>query len=165
MNWIGPHIEKRRLGLGLSRAELAERAGVSAQTILNVERRPDYNLNTRLLERFEEALGVSFELSMKESAMSSTTIQMGNDTFIFYIRQQHPECSLPNGQLGKRIWGWIREQDSDAVQGFEGVPQPCLWGEGAHTDAHHLPVTATQFEFKRALLPNLYTFLDQLGAQ
>ncbi len=37
----------------------------------------------------------------------STSIQMGNDEFILYIRKNHQKCATNNALLGKRIWEWI----------------------------------------------------------
>ena len=165
VNWIGPDIERRRLALGLSRAELARRAGVSAQTILNVERDPTYNLNVRLLENLAAALNVRFEIHLKELTMA-TDITMGNDEFILYIRKNHPDCSITNDQLGKRIWIWIRDQDPNASKAGAGDPVSCLWGDSAqHLGELALPTTATQFSFARNLLPSLYDLLDSLGQQ
>lgn len=163
MNWIGPDIEKRRTALGLSRAELGRRCGVSSQTILNVERDSSYNLNTKLLTRLGQALDVTFEILMKENPMA-TTITMGNDEFILYIRKNHSGCSVTNDQLGKRIWMWIRDQDPSASKAGSGDAVPCLWGDSAQNLGElALPNTATQFTFDRTLLPGLYDLLDNLG--
>ena len=164
MKPVGPLIEKRRLLLGLSRAELGRRLGISSQTVLNVERDPSYNLGTSLLQRLENALNVTFDIIMKERPMS-TIIQMGNDEFILYIRKSHPNCSTTNDQLGKRIWQWLREQDATAVKAGSGDAEPCLWGDaGTHVGDTRLPQKATQFRFERGLLPALYDLLDQLGS-
>lgn len=165
MNWLGPEIEKQRLALGLSRAELAKRSGVSAQTILNVERDPTYNLNVRLLDSLADALNVQFEIIIKEQTMT-TGITMGNDEFILYVRKNYPECSITNDQLGKRIWTWIRDQDPSATKAGTGDAVPCLWGDSAQNlGERSLPTTATQFSFDRGILPALYDLLDNLGRQ
>ena len=164
MKPVGPLIERRRLLLGLSRAELGRRLGVSTQTVLNVERDPSYNLGTSLLRRLEDALHVTFDVVMKEHPMS-TSIQMGNDEFILYIRKSHPTCTTTNDQLGKRIWQWLREHDASAVKAGSGDAEACLWGDaGAHIGDTRLPQKATQFRFERELLPALYDLLDQLGS-
>jgi hypothetical protein len=89
-------------------------------------------------------------------------ITMGNDEFILYIRKKTRKCSLSNDRLGKMIWIWILEKDIEAIQVEDD--RPCLWGRSAdNIDAKALPMTATQFEFKRSILPSLYVYLDVLG--
>ena len=164
MNRIGERIEARRGQLGLSRLQLASRLGVSSQTILNLERDPSYNLGTSLLRRLEEALQVTFDIIMKEEGMS-TSIQMGNDEFILYVRKNHPNCAKSNDDLGKRIWEWIKKSDATAVKAGNGDAVPCIWGEtAAHIGETKLPYKATQFRFQRSLLPSLYDLLDALGS-
>jgi len=88
----------------------------------------------------------------------STKITMGNDEFILYIRKNNKNCKISNDQLGKSIWVWIQDKDGNAVQKGE---INCLWGENAnHINALDLPKTATQFEFDRKILPELYDYLD-----
>jgi hypothetical protein len=107
--------------------------------------------------------------NMKEGTMS--TITMGNDEFILYIRKNYPECSKSNDDLGHRIWERIRRDDEKAYKVDENgnrddkaEPVPCIWSK---TDARvveaKLPYTATQFRFERSLLPLLYEHLDALG--
>jgi transcriptional regulator with XRE-family HTH domain len=162
MNHIGELIESRRRKLGLSRLHLATRLGVSNQTVLNFERDPTYNLGTSLLRRLEEALNVTFDLTMKEGMMS-TGLKMGNDEFILYIRKNFPECTRTNDELGKSIWRLIEALDSTAEQvGAE----PCRWEvTGASIGETKLPQTAMQFRFKRSQLPALYEALDSLGLE
>lgn len=163
MNAIGPLVERRRRQLGMTRGALAGRLGVSSQTVLNIERDANYNLGLHLVTRLEEALAVEFEVVMKEHPMS-TTIRLGNDDFILYVRKNYPECATTNDQLGKRVWLWLQGQDATARKTHEGVPQPCYWGDtGPHVDECRLPQRATQFEFRRELLPGLYEFLDELA--
>jgi transcriptional regulator with XRE-family HTH domain len=164
MNHIGDLIEARRRKRGLSRLQLASRLGVSSQTILNIERDTTYNLGANLLRRLEEALRVTFHITMKEESMN-TSIQMGNDEFILYIRKNYKDCATSNDQLGKRIWDWINEHDTTAEKTNNGDSVPCFWGDtGAHISETKLPKTATQFRFERSLLPSLYDHLDALGA-
>ena len=93
---------------------------------------------------------------------ANTTINMGNDEFILYIRKNTENCSITNDDLGKLIWLWIEARGGQKTYG--GKKQPCFWGKDAqHTDKYHLPYTATQFSFERSLLPELYTFLDELA--
>ena len=165
MNHVGGLIESRRRQLGLSRQQLASRLGVASQTVLNLERDPTYNLGTSLLRRMEEALQVTFDVTMKEGRTMSSSIQMGNDEFILYIRKNHPNCVKSNDLLGKRIWEWIEKQDATAEQIGDGKSVPCRWGDtGAHIGETNLPKTATQFRFERKLLPELYDLLDELGS-
>jgi transcriptional regulator with XRE-family HTH domain len=107
MNHIGGLIESRRRHIGISRFQLASRMGVSSQTVLNLERDATYNLGTSLLRRLEEALHVTFDITMKERRTMGTRITMGNDEFILYIRKNHPHCATSNDQLGKCIWQGI----------------------------------------------------------
>lgn len=89
------------------------------------------------------------------------TIRMGNDEFILYIRKWNPTCTVTNEQLGSDIWEWIRDNDTTAKQINKDMP--CLWStNGKNIKPNKLPKTATQFEFNRSLLPQLYDFLDSL---
>jgi transcriptional regulator with XRE-family HTH domain len=164
VNDIGKLIEARRGQLGLSRLQLASRLGVSSQTVLNLERDPTYNLGSSLLRRLEGALNVTFNITMKEEIMS-TSIQMGNDEFILYIRKNYPNCATNNDQLGKRIWEWIRERDATAGKAGKEEAVPCIWGDtAANIGETKLPQKATQFHFERSLLPSLYDLLDSIGS-
>lgn len=165
MNAIGEMIGSRRRQLGLSRLQLAGRLGVSGQTVLNLETDPTYNLGTSLLRRLEEALYVTFNITMNERRTMSTRIQMGNDAFILYIRKNHKGCNTTNDRLGRLIWEWIEKRDETAKQLNDGKSVPCFWSDsGAHIGETELPKTATQFEFERNLLPELYNHLDELGS-
>lgn len=93
-------------------------------------------------------------------------ITMGNDEFILYIRKQHINCQINTKELGRLIWEWIIENDSNAKQVQEDMH--CLWEtkDGAlNINKNKLPKTATQFKFNRNLLPELYDYLDKLGQQ
>jgi transcriptional regulator with XRE-family HTH domain len=164
MNHISGLIESRRRQLGLSRLQLASRLGVSSQTVPNLERDSAYNLGTTLLRRLEEALHVTFVITVKERTMN-TSISMGNDEFILYIRKNYPDCATSNDQLGKRIWEWIRERDATAGKAGKEEAVPCFWGDSAaNIGETKLPQKATQFHFERSLLPSLYDLLDALGS-
>lgn len=90
----------------------------------------------------------------------NSTIHMGNDEFILYIRKISLTCSITNDDLGKYIWIWLRDRGAKKIN--EDVP--CLWGKTAQNlDALKLPKTAAQFEFNRNLLPELYEYLDELA--
>jgi len=92
-------------------------------------------------------------------------ITMGNDEFILYIRKQYPNCQLNTKDLGRFIWVLILEHDFNARQVEEDMP--CIWETktGAkNINEKKLPKTATQFEFKRSLLLELYGYLDELGS-
>jgi transcriptional regulator with XRE-family HTH domain len=160
MNHIGMSIEAHRRSLGLSRDDLAQRLGVTAQTVLNLERDERYNLGTRLLRQLEEALNVEFTISIKEVKTMNEHIQMGNDEFILHIRKNYT-CSLKNPELGRRIWEWLR----DNAEGKQiGGQKTAHWGEGIEAvSATNLPGSATQFEFRLDALPALFRFLGQLG--
>lgn len=160
MNPIGQEIEDRRRRLGMSRADLARQLDVTSQTVLNLERNPDYNLGTRLLRRLESALGVEFTLTMTENDPMNDRIKMGNDEFILHIRK-HYNCDIANPQLGRRIWEWLR--DNADGEKAKGQP-PAMWGDGIPAvGPTRLPGSATQFEFRLDALPELFRFLRQLG--
>ena len=90
------------------------------------------------------------------------TIRMGNDEFILYIRKWYPNCETTNDVLGRKIWEWIRYEDKSARQLKR---EECPWGKNAkNVDKEELPYTATQFEFKRDLLPRLFDYLDWLSS-
>lgn len=149
--------------LAMTRATLAERLGVSVQTVLNVERDVNYNLGTKLLRQLETVLGVDFVVTMKGTKSMDDMIQMGSDEFILYIRKNFPENRTPNNQLGKRIWEWLQEQISARAE-KRTEDAPCLWGDsGPFISPTSLPKTAAQFRFSRSILPALYAFLDNLG--
>ena len=96
-----------------------------------------------------------------------SNIIMGNDEFIHYLRKQYPDCQTENDTLGRQIWIWLRNTDANA-QKVQEEPVPCYWNMGNDVDfmdATHLPQTATQFEFDRDILPELYDYLDTLGLQ
>ena len=100
-----------------------------------------------------------FELLKNHSAMS-TKIKMGNDEFILYIRKTS-KCTTSTQQLGRQIWEWLRDNGAQKI--YNELPQPCYWGNmGDFIDEERLPMTATQFEFDRDLLPKLYEHLDVL---
>lgn len=161
VNNIGKLIEERRRLIGMSRAELAAALGVSAQTVLNVERDRSYNLGTKLLLRIEDALGVEFHVVMKEKTTMTDRITMGNDEFILYIRKNY-DCKIANPQLGRRIWVWLRD---NANGEYASDQRAALWGQSIPAVARTgLPGSATQFEFDRNTMPDLYRFLDQLGS-
>lgn len=90
-------------------------------------------------------------------------IRLGADQFILYVRKRYGGCSLTNDQLTHRIWWWLREHDVEARRLHGGAPQPCLWGvEGDAIGPLGLPTEALEFQLARALLPDLFGFLDQL---
>jgi hypothetical protein len=90
----------------------------------------------------------------------ATKIQMGNDEFILYIRKTS-DCEKTNDHLGREIWKWLR--DKGACKLYNDKPQPCKWETvGKSIGEKMLPQDATQFEFDRAILTELYTFLDEL---
>lgn len=92
----------------------------------------------------------------------ATKIKMGNDEFILYIRKTS-KCSYMNDTLGRLIYEWLKIRD--AIKLYNEKAQPCMWGNSAlNMDALHLPEHATQFEFDRKLLPELYDYLDELGS-
>lgn len=68
--------------------------------------------------------------------------------------------------MGRFIWEWILEHDPNAKQVIEDMP--CIWETKTgvkNINEKKLPKTATQFEFKRILLPELYGYLDELGSK
>ena len=146
----------------MSRAELGESIGVSAQTIFNLERNPDYNLGTRLLRRLEESLQVEFTISITEELNMSERITMGNDELILHIRK-HYECGYDNPYLGRRIWEWI-EEHADGNQHEHSHPAP--WGDDIEAvDRFNLPKSSVHFDFRLTALPGLYRFLAQLATE
>lgn len=91
-------------------------------------------------------------------------VKMGNDEFILYIRKKKNKCSLTNDQLGKMIWIWLKSNKHNG-QKVNEKPEPCSWGSsGKNVGENGLPKTATQFEFDRTLLPDLYNYLDELAS-
>jgi transcriptional regulator with XRE-family HTH domain len=165
MNAVGPLIEKRRRELGLSRSVVAERLGVTEQTLLNVERAANYNVGTEMLRRLEAVLDADFNMSLVPRRKTMSTIQFGNDEAILHIRKTHPKCSLTTDAIGKRVWQFLRAQPgANARKVVED--EPCMWGANAsNIDEMKLPKTAAQFVFERPVLPDLFDFLDRLGSE
>lgn len=90
------------------------------------------------------------------------SIRMGNDEFILHIRKINPNCEIPNDQLGKSIWQWLRDNDTTAE--IVERDQPCRWGNSPEiTSETSLPKTATQFNFSIETLPRLYEFVQGLA--
>ncbi len=87
-------------------------------------------------------------------------IKMGNDEFILYCRKNEHGKDKTTDQLGRLIWEWIRDNaDGSQIE----KDKECLWGKNANNvSANCLPYTATQFEFDRKKLPDLYDYLDTL---
>ena len=83
----------------------------------------------------------------------------GNDEFILYVRKNNPHSNMSTAQIGREVWLWLRSRGGRKVQ----VNAPCHWGNtGTFVHGGNLPKTATQFQFKAALLPDLYRLLDTL---
>lgn len=96
--------------------------------------------------------------------METSTIKMGNDEFILYIRKQYPKCKKTNDKLGEAIWKWI-EKNAKGKKTNMGKQVDSLWLEEPKTvNALALPASSTQFEFPKAFLPQLYGYLDELGS-
>lgn len=159
---LGNIIESRRKQLGIPREKLANDLGVTPQTIINIEKDPDYNIGTKLLIKLEKHLKIKFIISTTEEKQMGR-MNFGNDEAILYIRKNYPECKIDNKALGKMIWEWL-QRNANGKKLFDGDPQNCYWGgEGDFVDELKLPKTATQFEIDREKLPELYTYLDYLG--
>jgi hypothetical protein len=90
----------------------------------------------------------------------ATKIQMGNDEFILYIRKNYEACSIGNRELGKKTWAWLEPKGATKVK---ELPQHTYWVKAEKVEDGMLPEHATQFEFDRSLLPELYNYLDELG--
>jgi len=92
---------------------------------------------------------------------SSSTIQMGNDEFILYIRKTS-DCTTHTNVLGREISKWFKEKGILPIQ--KNVD--CYWEKiGASIDEKYLPKTAAQFKFDFVLLPDLYKELDRLASK
>ncbi|NPD86430.1 hypothetical protein HNS38_16780 [Lentimicrobium sp. L6] len=92
---------------------------------------------------------------------SSSIIKMGNDEFILYIRKTS-DCKTHTNVLGSQISKWFKSQ---AIEPKDRDVK-CFWEiHGASIDEEILPKTAAQFEFDRAILPELYSYLDKLKNQ
>jgi hypothetical protein len=91
----------------------------------------------------------------------NTKIKMGNDEFILYIRKTS-DCKTSTKLLGKQIWIWLNKKGAKKL--YKGRPQPCYWGDtGDGIGEEKLPKDATQFEFNKSILPELYIYLDELS--
>ncbi len=104
-----------------------------------------------------------YQLKNNTPMKKPATIRMGNDEFILYIKKKNFNCKTSNPVLGRRIWEWILSEDPHAKEIKKD--EDCLWGENTpNTNPEILPKTATQFEFDRAILPDLYSYLDDLAS-
>lgn len=98
-------------------------------------------------------------------------ITMGSDEFILYIRKRHQNCQTTTQVLGRRIADFMKSKGIYDPDANEGEPlckneQRCYWMSTENEDfirSISLPITANQYTFDRALLPELYDFLDELG--
>lgn len=90
----------------------------------------------------------------------ASKITMGNDEFILYIRKWHPNCLISTKELGKKIWRWLRKRGAEKSP---IKPVHSYWDKSGKVNKDMLPEHATQFEFDRKLLPELYDYLDELG--
>ena len=98
-----------------------------------------------------------------EKTNTNNSIIMGNDEFILYMRKNGRGMKTTNDQLGKMIWNWIKE-NANGVIIEERRDEDCRWGANAnHVDEYDLPKTATQIEFDRVFLPELYSYLDSIN--
>ena len=89
-----------------------------------------------------------------------STIIMGDDEFILYIRKHHPNCNQFSNILAKQISSWFKEH---SIEPFKNNV-PSKWDIiGKNIDPQILPKTAAMFEFDRNLLPKLFDKLDELG--
>jgi len=156
---LGKRIEEVRIERGMSRAALAERLGVTTQTVYNIERACEYNLTTDMMKRLEKALRVRFKISIVEEAMANATVVLGSDEMILHIRKTESRPSMDNDQLGALIASWIRNRKGVLLK----KDADSLWGkEGDFVGADRLPMTSAQWELPRALLPDLFTYLESL---
>lgn len=87
---------------------------------------------------------------------------MGNDEFILYIRKWHPDCTTPTTELGKSIWLWLEKRGAKKCP---IKPIHSYWDKSEKVNKDMLPENATQFEFDRSILPELYSYLDELSKQ
>lgn len=89
-------------------------------------------------------------------------IKMGNDEFILYIRKRTTSCKYNNDELEDLIWKWISTKDKNAKK-KPVTPQKSLWSVSENVNEFMLPESSYQFEFKKSLLLDLYTYLDCLA--
>lgn len=100
-----------------------------------------------------------------------STITMGSDEFILYIRKQYPECQKTTKNLGLYIAYFMKAKGFYDPNAKSGEPlckkeRDCFWEtskDAESIDPKKLPKTANQYTFNRALLPELYDYLDALG--
>lgn len=86
-------------------------------------------------------------------------MKMGNDEFILYLRKNDIGSQYDTNYLGRIIWEHLRTLGAKKIE----PDQECLWGnEGVNITAKMLPKTATQFEFDRSKLIDIFNFLDSI---
>lgn len=89
--------------------------------------------------------------------MSLKLIRMSSDEFILYIRKNYPYYEIKENQLISKIWEWLEARGAKQIT----KQQVKQWGEETdEADAEQQPYKASQFQFDRALLPDLYTYID-----
>ena len=90
----------------------------------------------------------------------SSSIIMGDDEFILYIRKNYPTCDQYNNILARQISEWFKEKDIEPYK----RDVPCTWDiVGETINDRMLPKTSATFKFDRSLLPELFSQLDELG--
>jgi len=91
--------------------------------------------------------------------MTQDTINLGTLILLYRIRTRFPDCTLSNNEISKRVIVFLRREDPDCIVG-ERQPIPAL------RDVIYpstMPKTVRDLTFNRQLLPELFTFIDNLA--
>jgi bacitracin transport system permease protein len=92
----------------------------------------------------------------------NNSIVMGEDDFLLYMYKQRVSCVNNLDSFNQKIWNWLEKNVSN-VRIVEKNKE-CLWFDyHFKNNSSVLPMSANQFEFDRRILPDLYTFLDELA--
>lgn len=170
MKTLGDQLRTYRLQRGWSCEELAERVGVSGQTVRSIETDPQYNAGLKLLKALGDQLNLRLVTFYEEVPMTMTEdrIRIGNDELIMHLRK-HYTTKANNPALGAKIGKWL-EENAGAIQLPHQYATEYMIGLPPTTkipavSATGLPKGAVIFEFDIAKLPELYRFLAELGGE
>jgi len=159
MKPVGAKIERIRKLWNLSREDLANRLGLTAQTVLNIERDPTYNLGVDLLIKLEKALSVTIEITFKEHEMNPH-MNISSAHLIHQLRENNQASQVGNKELGKKIRLWMKAHGIEPSE----WDAPVIWPiQEPEVSEFHLPKTSAKYQISASLLPELYAFIFTIG--
>jgi transcriptional regulator with XRE-family HTH domain len=99
---VGSRIKQRRLEMGLTQSELAEKMGYSGKTSVCMAEKGGDNITTTKVKKFAEALGVSFRYLMGLDEQIADTINAIGQVIDFRTKAPNgDEYNIEIAQLSK----------------------------------------------------------------